>query len=247
MIAANGVTARYPGGPRRAVAAPGAADTPEVGPDRRAGRAAVARTCPRAVRIGAQRVPRQAPASSIRRALPICRCASSSCWGGANTALDLPGQPIEGHFGLAVSDYTHSTAPNRRFPDLLDAAPAQSGADRTDRIDYSTDELRALAAHCTIQEDNAAKVERQVGKSAAALLLSRPHRRALRWRSSPAPRPREPGCASARPPPRARSCSGFEGLEVGDRVRVKLVHTDVERGFIDFERLAVTLHATEST
>ena len=91
--------------------------------------------------------------------------------GSGEYALEIPGQPAEGHFGLAVRDYTHSTAPNRRFPDLvtqrlLKAALAGQPSP------YTNDELRVLARHCTDQEDNAAKVERQVVKSAAAMLLA---------------------------------------------------------------------------
>src|SRR5208283_3078333 len=85
--------------------------------------------------------------------------------------LDMPGQPIEGHFGLAVNDYTHSTAPNRRFPDLLTQRLLKSAL-MGGPSEYSPDAMRALAAHCTVQEDNATKVQRQVGKSAAALLLA---------------------------------------------------------------------------
>jgi VacB/RNase II family 3'-5' exoribonuclease len=144
------------------------------------------------------------------------------------------GQQIEGHFGLAVSDYTHSTAPNRRFPDvitqrLLKAALAGRPAP------YADDELRALAAHCTQQEGNAAKVERQVRKSAAAALLA------------PRVGQRFDGIVTgasekgtwvriSQPLAEGRVVKGFEGLDVGDRVRVELVQADVVRGFIDFAR-----------
>ena len=149
--------------------------------------------------------------------------------------LDLPGQKIDGHFGLAVSDYTHSTAPNRRFPDLLTQRLLKSAL-IGQAPEYSPDELRSLAAHCTAQEDNAAKVERQVAKSAAALLLTpRVGQRfdAIVTGAS------DKGTWVPIPAPTAEGklIKGFEGLDVGDQVHVKLVRTDVARGFIDFERL----------
>ena len=145
----------------------------------------------------------------------------------------MPGRPIEGHFGLAVNDYTHSTAPNRRFPDLLTQRLLKSALSG-EAPPYAPEELRALALHCTAQEDNAAKVERQVGKSAAALLLSRQ----IGGRFDAI----VTGAATkgtwvriASPTVEGRLVHGFAGLKVGDRVRVRLIHTDVERGFIDFE------------
>jgi VacB/RNase II family 3'-5' exoribonuclease len=149
--------------------------------------------------------------------------------------VDLPGQEIEGHFGLAVNDYTHSTAPNRRFPDLLTqrllkaALLGQAGA-------YSPDELRSLANHCTAQEDNAAKVERQVGKSAAALLLAPrigEHFDAIVTGASD----KGTWVRIFSPTVEGRVVKGFEGVDVGDQCQVKLIRTDVGRGFIDFERL----------
>jgi VacB/RNase II family 3'-5' exoribonuclease len=154
--------------------------------------------------------------------------------GSGEYVLELPGQASDGHFGLAVRDYTHSTAPNRRFPDLvthrlLKAALAGLPAP------YSTEELAALASHCTEQENNAAKVERRVRKSAAALLLaSRVGERfdAIVTGASP----KGTWVRIFRPAVEGKVVRGFEGLDVGDRVRVELVHTDVERGFVDFRR-----------
>ena len=149
--------------------------------------------------------------------------------------LELPGQKVEGHFGLAVSDYTHSTAPNRRFPDLLTQRLLKSVLTRQ-MAEYSTEELDSLATHCTVQEDNAAKVERQVGKSAAALLLvPRIGQRFDAMVTGAA----EKGTwvRITAPMAEGRVVKGFEGLDVGDRCQVKLIRTDVARGFIDFERL----------
>jgi exoribonuclease-2 len=146
----------------------------------------------------------------------------------------VPGQPITGHFGLAVRDYTHSTAPNRRYPDVI-AQRLLKAALVGKPSPYSNGDLAALATHCTLQEDNAAKVERQVRKSAAALLLSsRIGERfdALVTGAS------EKGTwvRILRPSVEGRLVRGYDGVDVGDHVQVELVHVDVERGFIDFAR-----------
>jgi exoribonuclease-2 len=152
--------------------------------------------------------------------------------GSGEYALEVPGQPSEGHFGLAVKDYTHSTAPNRRFPDLL-AQRLLKAALTGQSPQYTNDELTTLARHCTDQEDNAAKVERQVRKSAAALLLA--SRIGARF-DAIVTGASEKGTwvRISGPTAEGRVVRGFEGLDVGDRVRVELVHTDVARGFIDF-------------
>jgi len=154
--------------------------------------------------------------------------------GKGEYVLERPGQEAEGHFGLAVRDYTHSTAPNRRFPDLvtqrlLKAALAGSP------VPYGSGDLDALAQHCTQQEDNAAKVERQVGKSAAALLLA--SRIGEKFDAIvTGVGDRGTWVRILRPPVDGKLARGFEGLDVGDAVRVELVHTDVQQGFIDFVR-----------
>jgi len=152
--------------------------------------------------------------------------------GRGEYALDLPGQPSEGHFGLAVKDYTHSTAPNRRFPDLI-AQRLLKAALGLQPPSYSTDELATLARHCTDQEDNAAKVERQVRKSAAAMILS--SRIGARFDAIvTGASDKGTWVRISGPTTEGRVVRRFEGLDVGDRVRVELVHTDVARGFIDF-------------
>ena len=155
--------------------------------------------------------------------------------GKGEYVVELPGQQAEGHFGLAVRDYSHSTAPNRRFPDLitqrlLKAALAGGSAP------YANAELDALAQHCTAQEDNATKTERQVHKSAAALLLS--SRIGQRFDAIVT------GASSKgtwvrifQPAVEGKVVRGSEGLDVGDRVRVELLDTNVERGYIDFGSL----------
>jgi len=154
--------------------------------------------------------------------------------GAGEYVVELPGKEPVGHFGLAVRDYTHSTAPNRRYPDvitqrLLKAALAQRPTP------YSIPELGGLAAHCTEQEDAANKVERLVRKAAAALLLET--RIGERFDGVVTGASEKGTWARIiRPPVEGKIVRGYEGLEVGDKVRVKLVATNVEMGFIDFVR-----------
>jgi len=152
--------------------------------------------------------------------------------GSGEYALEMPGAEPEGHFGLAVKDYTHSTAPNRRYPDIITQRLIKTALAGT-ALPYSADDQRALALHCTLQEDNAAKVERQVAKSAAALLLSS-HTGAMFDGIVTGASDKGTWARITQPAAEGRIVRGFEGLQVGDRVRVELVHTDVERGFIDF-------------
>ena len=156
--------------------------------------------------------------------------------GPGEYVLELPGQDAPGHFGLAVRDYTHSTAPNRRFPDLITQRLLKAAL-AGDRPPYGNDELAALAKHCTEQEDAAKKVERQVMKSAAAMLLQA--RIGERFEGIVT------GVTDAgtwvrvvQPPVEGKLETEGRRPEVGDRVRVQLVRTDVERGFIDFRLLA---------
>jgi VacB/RNase II family 3'-5' exoribonuclease len=156
--------------------------------------------------------------------------------GRGEYVLELPGQKSEGHFGLAVSDYTHSTAPNRRFPDLITQRLLKA-AMGSQKAPYGEGELRALAAHCTAQETNAAKVERQVMKSAAAQLLAA---RIGQQFDATVTGASEKGTwvRIEQPSAEGKLIRGVQGLDVGDPVRVELVHTDVDRGFIDFARVA---------
>jgi exoribonuclease-2 len=152
--------------------------------------------------------------------------------GSGEYVVERPGGPPIGHFGLAVRDYTHSTAPNRRFPDLITLRMVK--AVLAGRLSpYSVAELEALAEHCTAQEDAAQKVERRMRKSEAALLLEShvgQQYDAIVTGSS------ESGLwvRIFAPPAEGRLESGARGLEVSQQIRVKLVSTDVERGFIDF-------------
>ena len=155
--------------------------------------------------------------------------------GSGEYMLSRPGHRAPGHFGLAVNDYTHSTAPNRRYPDLITQRllkAAMLGA----ASPLSDAELTQLAQHCTAQEDNANKVERQVRKSAAALLLA--SRVGQNFNAFVT------GVSSkgtwvriSAPVAEGRVVRGFEGLDVGDKPRVTLVGVDAARGFIDFEKV----------
>ncbi|HEY7112400.1 MAG TPA: RNB domain-containing ribonuclease [Thermoanaerobaculia bacterium] len=154
--------------------------------------------------------------------------------GAGEYVVERPGQTAAGHFGLAVRDYTHSTAPNRRYPDLLTQRLLKAAL-AGGKPPYSAADLEPLALHCTEMEDAADKVERQVRKSAAALLLE--NRLGQRY-DGVVTGASEKGTwvRVFAPPVEGKLVQGWEGLEVGDRLRVKLIGTDVERGFIDFVR-----------
>ncbi len=152
--------------------------------------------------------------------------------GAGEYVLEVPGGHSPGHFGLAVRDYSHSTAPNRRYPDLITQRLLKAAlAGRPPP--YANDELAALARHCTEQEDAAKKVERTVGKSAAALLLAG---RMGELFDSIVTGVTDQGVwvRVSRPPVEGKLVGGAGRLRVGDSLRVKLLRTDVERGFIDF-------------
>jgi exoribonuclease-2 len=154
--------------------------------------------------------------------------------GRGEYVVELPGQTAPGHFGLAVQAYTHATAPNRRFPDLI-AQRLLKAALAGRPGPYANTELQELALHCTEAEDIATKVERQVGKSAAALLLEpRIGERfaALVTGASP----KGTWVRILQPPVEGKLVRGANGLDVGDQVHVELIHTDVEQGHIDFAR-----------
>jgi exoribonuclease-2 len=147
----------------------------------------------------------------------------------------FPGQEVTGHFGLAVSDYTHSTAPNRRYPDLITQRLVKAAL-AGQVIPYAREQLESLAAHCTQKEDDAQKVERLLRKAAAACLLSDRIGDEFDGIVTGA----SPAGTWARifdPPVEGKVEQGASGLDVGDRVRVKLIGTDPERGFIDFARI----------
>jgi ribonuclease R len=147
---------------------------------------------------------------------------------------ELPDVTPPGHFGLAVKDYAHSTAPNRRYPDLLTQRLLKAAL-QGKPVPYSKKELDLLAAHCTEAEDAANKVERQVGESAAALLLK--SRIGEQFDSIVTGVSRSGTWVRLLDiPVEGRVVRGFERVDVGDRMRVQLVSVDVDKGFIDFKK-----------
>lgn len=154
--------------------------------------------------------------------------------GAGEYSVELPQQKTAGHFGLAVQQYTHSTAPNRRFPDLITQRLLKAVL-RGEPPPYSAEQLQVLATRCNDQERNAAKVERQVRKAASAMLLSK--RIGERFNGIVTG-------ASAKgtwvrikhPVAEGKVVRGADGLDVGDIVTVQLLRVDIDRGFIDFER-----------
>ncbi len=155
--------------------------------------------------------------------------------GPGEYAAELPSDTVPDHFSLAARDYTHSTAPNRRFSDLVTQRLLKS-AMVGQPSPYSFNELVDLAAHCTQEEDVANKVERQVNKSAAALLIQSrigDQFDAIVTGASP----KGTWVRLLRMPVEGRLEHGYEGLDVGDRVHVQLISVNVEKGFIDFNRV----------
>ncbi len=234
MIAANGVTARYLASKympslRRVVKTPNRWE--------------------RIVSLAATRgvtLPTTADSQALERFLIAARADDPSRFpdlsltiikllGAGEYVVEYPGEAAVGHFGLAIKDYTHATAPNRRFPDLATQRMLKAAlAGHTSP--YERHALEALAQHCTEAEDSAKKVERQLEKSAAALLLET--RIGDKFDAIVTG-------ASAKgtwvrlihPPVEGRLVTDRADLDVGDGLRVRLVRTDVERGYIDFEGL----------
>jgi exoribonuclease II len=152
--------------------------------------------------------------------------------GSGEYIVEKPTNKPIGHFGLAVSDYMHSTAPNRRYPDIITLRLLKSVL-AGQQPPYSVDELKAMALHCTIQEDSTKKVERQLRKSEAALLLKS---RIGQYFNGIVSGVSEKGTwiRLFDPPVEGRLISDAQGYTVGHLIRVKLISTHVERGFIDF-------------
>ena len=155
--------------------------------------------------------------------------------GSGEYVVETPGSSSEGHFGLAVKDYTHSTAPNRRYPDLVTQRLLKS-AIAGHSNPYSIEQLGQIAHHCTLKEDDVRKVERQVEKSANAMLMKSRIGEVFQAIVSGAA-PKGTWIRLYHPHVEGKLVSGFRGLEVGHRLKVRLIQIDVEAGFIDFERV----------
>jgi exoribonuclease R len=166
---------------------------------------------------------------------PDLSLAMIKLMGAGEYIAELPGQTTAGHFGLAVKDYTHSTAPNRRYSDLITQRLLKAAIEGKP-TPYSMVDLEALAAHCTAEEDAANKVERQVIKSAAALLLEE---RIGEQFDAIVTGASEKGTwvRLISLPVEGRLMHGFEGVDVGDRMHVRLDSVDVNQGYINFSKV----------
>ena len=154
--------------------------------------------------------------------------------GPGEYVLERPGDPEQGHFGLAVQDYTHSTAPNRRFADLVTQRLIKALLDGKPGP-YSDDELAAIAANCTQKEDAARKVEREMSKRLAAVAMS--HRVGETFDAIvTGVTPKGTFVRVMQPHIEGLLTQGAQGLHVGDKVCAKLTRTDAQHGFIDFVR-----------
>lgn len=235
MIAANGVTVRYLS----------ARNIPSI---RRVVR--IPRRWDRIVQIAAERafkLPKNPDARKLETFLTMMKAADPlrfpdlslaviKLLGNGEYVAELPGEEATGHFGLAVKDYTHSTAPNRRYNDLITQRLLKAAIEKRP-VPYSLDELDSLAENCTKKEDAANKVERQVGKSAAALLLQ--SRIGERFDAMVTGVSEKGTWARLLDiPVEGMLKSGSKGLDVGDQLTVQLVSVDVEQGFIDFNQVS---------
>ena len=233
MVATNGVTARFLAGKRRA-----AIRRVVRSPERWA----------RIAQVAAERgweLPIDPDSKALEQFLaaerkrdplrfPDLSLVIVKLMGRGEYVVERPGGPNIGHFGLAVRDYSHSTAPNRRYPDLI-ASRLIKAALAEVKSPYSDMELEFLANRCTQQEDAANKVERQLRKSEAAMLLE-DH---IGETFDGVVTGESKGNTWVRifEPPAEGKLLPSRDVQVGDKVRAKLISTNVERGFIDFEMI----------
>jgi exoribonuclease-2 len=154
--------------------------------------------------------------------------------GSGEYVLERDGESAQGHFGLAVQDYTHSTAPNRRYADLVTQRLLKAMLAKQ-KTPYSDDALAAIAQQCTKQENAARKVEREMGKRIAAVVM---RNRIGQTFSAIVTGVNEHGSfvRTKNPHVEGMLVRGQKGVDVGDKINVTLVRTDPERGYIDFAR-----------
>lgn len=154
--------------------------------------------------------------------------------GPGEYVLSTPGDTGQGHFGLAALDYTHSTAPNRRYADLVTQRLIKAVLGKGP-APYSDAALDSIARNCTLKENAARKVERTMGKRVAAVAM---HARIGETFTAivTGVTPKGTFVRVLNPPVEGMLCRGQAGVDVGDKVRVKLTRTDPERGYIDFCR-----------
>jgi len=153
--------------------------------------------------------------------------------GSGEYVLETPGSSPEGHFGLAVKDYTHSTAPNRRFPDLVTQRLLKSAISGK-TVPYSMNQLEQIANQCTVKEDDVKKVERQVEKSANAMLMESRIGEEFEAIVSGAS-PKGTWIRLFHPHVEGKLVKGYRGLKVGQKLKARLIQINVGAGFIDFE------------
>jgi VacB/RNase II family 3'-5' exoribonuclease len=176
---------------------------------------------------------------SRRRAADPARYAELSLsilklMGAGDYLVETPDADQDGHFGLALEDYTHSTAPNRRYADLVTQRSVKSqlaGAPAP----YTEEELRAVAARCNVMESASRGVERRMRKAATALLVGERVGEVFEGIVTGV-KERGTFVKLSAPPVEGKVVAGASGLDVGDRVRVRLLAVDARRGFIDFAR-----------
>jgi VacB/RNase II family 3'-5' exoribonuclease len=154
--------------------------------------------------------------------------------GPGEYVLERPGDPEQGHFGLAVQDYTHSTAPNRRFADIVTQRLIKSLLDGKPGP-YSDNDLAAIALNCTEKGDAARKVEREMTKRLSAVAMSQRVGEAFDAIVTGVT-PKGTFVRVLQPHIEGLLAQGGQGLHVGDRLRARLTRTDVQHGFIDFAR-----------
>jgi VacB/RNase II family 3'-5' exoribonuclease len=154
--------------------------------------------------------------------------------GRGEYVLERAGDTAPGHFGLAVQDYTHSTAPNRRFPDMVTQRLIKATL-AGQKNPYTDDELTAIATNCTLKENAAKKVEREMGKRLAAIAMQRRIGETFDAIVTGVT-PKGTFILVQKPHVEGLLAQGQKGLDVGDKLRAKLLRTDVQHGFIDFAR-----------